>query len=163
MPLYFAFPGGDHSAVTGTLPFTTVPPTLLATSLVFSPASLSTSYVESMETTTVPVMMSTTSATPSSTTTASPTTTPGLPVSSTTTALPVPTEPPEPPCCERANGLCEWIEPECEALSEEDRKRFIWDDEYCDEVHPDDMEEIQERLQMYKDMLKRQKFARVWV
>ncbi len=53
------------------------------------------------------------------------------------------------------------MEPQCDALAEEDRKSFVWDDEFCDEVHPDDMAEIQERFQMYKDMLKRQKFARV--
>ncbi len=83
---------------------------------------------------------------------------------STTTApltTPLPTEPPEPPCCERVNGLCQWIEPECEALDEDDRKRFIWTEEFCDEIHPDDMAIIQERFQMYKDMLKRQKYARV--
>ena len=77
------------------------------------------------------------------------------------TTLPGPTEPPEPPCCERVNGLCEWVEPPCEFLDENDRKDKPWDDDDCDEQHPDDIDIFQERFQMYKDMLKRQKFARV--
>ena len=129
--------------------FTTITPTVMATSLVFSPSTMATSYVsiDTMPTTT-------TTTTPSS---VSPTTTP-FPG---TTTLPVPTEPPEPPCCERVNGLCEWVEPECEHLDESIRKNETWTEEMCDEIHPDDIAEYQERFQMYKDMLKRQKFARV--
>ena len=125
---------------------------MMATSLVFSPSTLPTSYVsiDTMPTTT-------TTTTPSSTSSASPTTTPVL----ATTTLPVPTEPPEPPCCKRVNGLCEWVEPECEHLDESIRKNQTWTEEMCDEIHPDDITEYQERFQMYKDMLKRQKFARV--
>ena len=131
--------------------FTTITPTMMATSLVFSPSSLPTSYV-GLDMSTAARMIPTTA--PSSTSPASPTT-PG------TTTVPVPTETPEPPCCERVNGLCEWIEPECEHLDENDRKNKLWTDDECDEIHPDDISAIQERFQMYKDMLKRQKFARV--
>ena len=133
-----------------------ISPTVIATSLIFSPSTLATSYV-GLDISTVAQVIPATTITPS-TTISYVATTSRLVI---TTALPVATKPPELSCCEKANGLCEWIEPECDALDEDDRKKTVWDEDYCDEIHPDDMAEIQERFQMYNEMQKRQKFARV--
>lgn len=76
---------------------------------------------------------------------------------------PPPTEEPVIPCCERVpeGGLCEWIEPQCDFLAEEDRKKMVWTNKICDEVHPDDMEEIVLRFRMYKAQQKRMLYQRV--
>ncbi len=82
----------------------------------------------------------------------------------TPTSLPsevAPTEEPEIPCCIRADGLCEWVEPECEFLDEEDRKSLVWDDKICNEIHPDDMDEIRKRYMLYKLQQKMIDYARV--
>ena len=64
-------------------------------------------------------------------------------------------------CCERAGGLCEWIEPNCTALSEDDRKSMAWDNKTCFEIHPDDMAEIKQRFEWYKLAKKNQLYAQV--
>ena len=64
-------------------------------------------------------------------------------------------------CCERANGLCEWLEPPCPYLAEEDRKIYAWDNKTCFEIHPDDMAEIRERFDWYNLAKKNVLYANV--
>ena len=87
-----------------------------------------------------------------------------------TTAFPgmeaEPTVEPEIPCCLRVpeGGLCDWVEPECEYLDEDDRKKSVWSDKVCDEIHPDDMVIFVKRYRLFKEMQKRILFlkVRVW-
>lgn len=67
------------------------------------------------------------------------------------------------PCCVRVNGLCEWVEPSCQAIDEEDRKRDIWDEFICDEIHPDDIKLFQERFDQFNRAKKLLKFEKVVV
>lgn len=69
----------------------------------------------------------------------------------------------EPPCCSTKGGLCEWVEPPCEFLSEDDRKKTVWDDVTCNAIHPDDMKEIAWRYGLYKAQQKRILYARVYM
>ena len=68
-----------------------------------------------------------------------------------------------PPCCSTKGGLCAWIEPPCEFLSEDDRKKQVWDDAMCNALHPDDLKEIAWRYGLFKAQQKRMLFARVSV
>jgi len=62
-------------------------------------------------------------------------------------------------CCEPLNGLCDWVEPECDYLDEDERKKFVWDNQTCDEIHPDDLSEIVFRFDLFKAMEKKMLFA----
>ena len=73
-------------------------------------------------------------------------------------------EPEEVPCCERTPepGLCEWDEPQCDFLPEEDRK-LPWDNHTCEEIHPDDIEVVVLRYRLYLAQQKRIRNMKVGV
>ena len=57
--------------------------------------------------------------------------------------------------------MCEWVEPSCQTVDEEDRKTEIWDEFICDEIHPDDMKIYRERFEQSKRAAKLTKYERV--
>ena len=61
----------------------------------------------------------------------------------------------------REAGLCEWIEPSCQAIDDDDRKKDVWDEFICDEIHPDDMKIFRERFEQSKRAKKLTKYEQV--
>lgn len=79
-----------------------------------------------------------------------------LPDITTYPYIPTTSQPPElppPTCCENVTkGLCQWIEPENSPLLEDlyDIKDMAWTNEDCEEIHPDNIKEIEKRFKACK-------------